>query len=972
MPQFRAKARAVDLLGKGQIADLPTAISELWKNGYDAYGDNLEGSLYMPGYRDYSEPVFVLTDDGKGMDENDILEKWFVLGTDSKSRNDKDAKGPETLWKEPRVKMGEKGIGRLAVAYLGPQMLMLTKKVNYPLEIVFFDWRILENYDLFLTDIIIPLKAISNESDFHRAFKDLKKEFLQNFPDLKPGQKDPWKDQKKLKETIIKDCNELSIPDYIIENDISDLFKQPTKSHATRFIIFKPDEQLINLKNFAKRDETNDNVDEVSSNYTISTLVGLFNLFKTEDPQHKTRFWIFEKGDTGRYDLLTLKSFFTPKDFDDCDHLIDGSFDTNGEFEGSVRIYNKILTHKFQSIRKKGKSSYGPFTIKFGYVQQVAGESKVKEEQKRIFEEKLSLYSGLFIYRDGFRVLPYGRPDTDFLEFEDRRSKGAGLYFFSKRRMFGYIEITRDANDKLKDKSSREGFLNNQAFRDFKVDLIAFFKDLAKKYFATKAEYNYKDEQQEVLKEEAETEKQELQRDIEARKEFTKKLTQLPKEVEQLKYEYDNYIVQLEKKSNQANLAYDEIQELVTKIEECKVRLINYKVTRPTRYKPTEIQIKKYHAYNKAYKNIVEHFEDTSEIFDKIRARLKIDELFKEFENRAELYENTLFTLYNEQESKLEDIFKEIKQEFSNEKAVLLTDFEDKYKSVLPTRNDALEISRSMLIIENIFKESQERILKRTTPFLEHLKRLSFEVNEDNLVGYYKEQFKEMKEEWSKTYELAQLGIAVEIIDHQFNTLYSQLAETIKTMRGHLQSNKESERIYKSLATAFEHLQSNYKLLQPLYRTTGKIRNNITGSELKEYIQEFFQSRLSDSQIKFTITERGKKWSTNSYESIFKPVLINIINNAIYWLQRADKKEIRIDADENTLLVMNSGEPIEDYQLEDVFKLFYSNRPKGRGIGLYLAKQSLNGIGYEIEATNEIKYNLLNGACFIIKPSKGV
>ena len=34
--QFRTKARAVDLLGKGQIADLPTATTELWKNGYDA------------------------------------------------------------------------------------------------------------------------------------------------------------------------------------------------------------------------------------------------------------------------------------------------------------------------------------------------------------------------------------------------------------------------------------------------------------------------------------------------------------------------------------------------------------------------------------------------------------------------------------------------------------------------------------------------------------------------------------------------------------------------------------------------------------------------------------------------------------------------------------------------------------------------------------------------------------------------
>lgn len=45
MAQFRTKARAVELLGKGQIADLPTAISELWKNGYDAYADQLSCNL---------------------------------------------------------------------------------------------------------------------------------------------------------------------------------------------------------------------------------------------------------------------------------------------------------------------------------------------------------------------------------------------------------------------------------------------------------------------------------------------------------------------------------------------------------------------------------------------------------------------------------------------------------------------------------------------------------------------------------------------------------------------------------------------------------------------------------------------------------------------------------------------------------------------------------------------------------------
>jgi len=85
MAKFRTKARAVDLLGKGQIADLPTAITELWKNGYDAYAGNLEAHLFCKGFKGLKEPLFVMSDDGIGMSEDDILNKWVVIGTDSKT-----------------------------------------------------------------------------------------------------------------------------------------------------------------------------------------------------------------------------------------------------------------------------------------------------------------------------------------------------------------------------------------------------------------------------------------------------------------------------------------------------------------------------------------------------------------------------------------------------------------------------------------------------------------------------------------------------------------------------------------------------------------------------------------------------------------------------------------------------------------------------------------------------------------------
>ena len=331
MPQFRAKARAVDLLGKGSIADLPTAISELWKNGYDAYGDNLESFLYMPGYENHSTPIFILSDDGKGMTYDDILEKWFVLGTDSKSRYEEDVQGDETLFKAPRIKMGEKGIGRLAVAYLGPQMLMLTKKMNNFLEAVFFDWRILENFDLFLEDINIPCKRIESTSSIPLIFEELKKEFLLNFPEISIGEFNPWKDQMILRENIINDCRHVQLPQFIVEEKIVDLVDDPIHSHSTRFIIFQPDQQILDLPSFTKNDETGDLKDDNTTNHTVSTLVALFNLFKTSKPEHITAFWVINS--SGRYDLLNFKSFFHPEDFQICDHLIDGSFDEFGDFK---------------------------------------------------------------------------------------------------------------------------------------------------------------------------------------------------------------------------------------------------------------------------------------------------------------------------------------------------------------------------------------------------------------------------------------------------------------------------------------------------------------------------------------------------------------------------------------------------------------------------------------------------------------
>ena len=158
MAKFRVRARTVDMLGRQQIAGIPTAISELFKNAHDAYARNVE----VDYFRD--DGLFVLRDDGLGMTKEDFEQRWLTLGTESKVSS---AGGLQPPPKDPdqpeRPVLGEKGIGRLAIAIIGPQVLVLTraKRDGRPDKKTigaYINWRLFELPGLDLEDIVIPVR----------------------------------------------------------------------------------------------------------------------------------------------------------------------------------------------------------------------------------------------------------------------------------------------------------------------------------------------------------------------------------------------------------------------------------------------------------------------------------------------------------------------------------------------------------------------------------------------------------------------------------------------------------------------------------------------------------------------------------------------------------------------------------------------------------------------------------------------
>jgi len=967
MAKFKTKARAVDLLGKGQIADLPTAITELWKNGYDAYADNVGLEIYEPGYENLTEPILIISDDGTGMSQKDIFDKWLVLGTDSKSRNENETKSPETLWKEPRIKAGEKGIGRLSISFIGSPMLMLTKKTGLSLQALYFDWRILENYNLFLDDIQIPVNEITSSNNFQKTYLLLKDNFLKNLELDKDEEGKPiWeKQQENLRDSIKQDTDNADFPDFLLDSHINPLINN--KSHGTYFILFNPEDQLLSI--ISKEKDTNNS----EARFLRSSLLAFTNTFSENKLPLSYEIPIYSE--IGKRDFLTSGGrFFKLEDFIHSDIIINGKLNGKGDFQGKIRIYDKWedYNEKINPRKLYKNTDYGNCDIKLGYVLGREKDSLLEGAKWIEICQKLDNYGGIYLYRDGFRILPYGRADKDFLGLEERRSKSAAYYFFSYRRMFGYVGITRTENPGLRDKAGREGLISNTYYRTFVDDLENLFISLARDFFRESSDKTVFQDKKKLLNDQVDALKADRDRITKEKKAFTRGLKEYPELFKKYKQEYSELVRQLEVKISSAKIIYTEIASITEKIKKMDLEYKSLLPPIPKHYKPTELQLERLNSYEQDIIQFTETVKtESSELFKKVNEALEVHELQKEFESNFHLFKNKLEEDVYKYKTILEKKTNEIKLEFKSKSGALKEQLISK-KDELKTDIDSKEkVLISIKGLEKEFNLILENFENKIIPAVDHINRISFEIDEELIKGAYRTAYEEMKEQWELTNEMAQLGIAVEIIDHEFNILYSAMNSSIKDITRKIEKNPELIKLFEYFINAFHQLEDKYELLSPLYRAAGIVAKEISGRQMLDYLEKFFQNSFEKEKIKISHTPQFNNYSITIKEPVIYAVLINIINNAIYWLRGSEKKEILFDylIKTNEILIINSGEKIKDFQLKKIFDLFYSKRG-GRGLGLYLAKQSLQKSYMDIYATNDPKYNCLNGACFVINNTK--
>jgi len=964
MAKFRTKARAVDMLGRQQIADASTAISELFKNAHDAYADHVEVDFFK------SDSLLVIRDDGIGMTPDEFESNWLVLGTDNKVTMTSGTGSYRPPDKSERAVMGEKGIGRLAIAFLGSQVLALTRsqmpRERDTLTMCYVHWGLFEQPALNLEDIEIPVRRITggrlaSDEDVAELLRENAKniERLQiRFPqcDLRP---------------ILNDLSDFQADPADFEKSVEGLSLSNGKG-GTHFYIAPANEAILADIQAEKNTDTKEFskclLGFCNSTFAVDVPLSIHTAF---------RFWA---SDATYEDLIGQSEFFTKEDLALSDQFVSGDIDEYGRFKGTVRVYDKeyrdhVITWKDGSGKH---TECGPFKVEFGYLQGNQRESMADSDDWVRLDRKLKQIGGLYVYRDGIRILPYGNSDVDWLDIELRRNKGMTYYFFSYRRIYGAVCMTRESNTNLREKAGREGFQKDKAYRHLKSVLENLFLQLASDFFRKEAPLGdyFQERKGELEKMELARRKREKQSTTK-RSNLTEALNafflktqqQVPESEIAALNSHVQARMQLASKMSDPE---DASRELLEAELEANRKLADlrtaYSIARPRGVGLTKQLTRDWEAYQR------EHARLETELFAPFAQN--IGETLGSMADQAKIYidqrrrlQDLIHRVANEQNkimrteaSALQQTSGQTRRAAVNTTRSALKELRDVIEAVnddLAHRDLGNLLPHQIEEIRSTYEQRINAVATKNTETLASVRELLAEIAESleqnmdvsqlDMAEAMETELQSLREQADTDEELVQLGLAVAVINHEFVAAIKMIRGQLRQLRSWAQANNDLLPIYQEIRINFDHLDAHLNLFTPLQRRLYRNRIDIQGKDIAHYVRALFSVRLDRHHIRFDVTQAFLDSKVHSYPSTIYPVFVNIIDNFVFWLKDLPgERQIALDYADNTYHIENNGPPVQARDEEAIFEQGFSRKPGGRGLGLYISRKVLQKEGMKL------------------------
>ncbi|WP_395045409.1 sensor histidine kinase [Flavobacterium sp.] len=501
---FKVSARTAKLIGLENFSTEEGAVIELVKNTYDADANNCilifdlkikkekilndEGiEIEIEKFEKENSCIYII-DNGIGMYDKIIQNQWMTIGTDNKLY--------EHTTEAGRIKTGAKGIGRFALNRLG----MLTNMISLPTILEIEDEDQNANEDDLKETPITTVVPNDNNLGFEWTVD--------------------WKDFDKKGATVSDVEAVLSIKESL----------NIKQEYLNRFDSYPKIKEVLEKVDF--KSGTVIEITELNDEWNEDKLRKLFgNLEMLLPPEEQNDFGI------DLFLLSNLEEFGTLKRayYDDYDYKLKATYNKENDKILNIEVSRNeldvdVLENRYIQLFEFDMMKNSPFklenfkneNIKFDlHIEKLMSEKVDKELLERVGKFDFTFYflkntisddkedgdlkkypyksinsanrkswlkkfGGIKIFRDDFRIRPYGENGDDWLRLGERQAQSPGGvgqrlggYRIRPNQIAGTIKISRLHNESFQDKSGREGIIENEEFELFKnilLDIIGLFE----------------------------------------------------------------------------------------------------------------------------------------------------------------------------------------------------------------------------------------------------------------------------------------------------------------------------------------------------------------------------------------------------------------------------------------------------------------------------------------------------------------
>lgn len=199
--------------------------------------------------------------------------------------------------------------------------------------------------------------------------------------------------------------------------------------------------------------------------------------------------------------------------------------------------------------------------------------------------------------------------------------------------------------------------------------------------------------------------------------------------------------------------------------------------------------------------------------------------------------------------------------------------------------------------------------------------------------------------------ELANIGLVVEIVVHELTRLTQKTGELLSDL-------KKAEGTSSAMVSLVDNLQTQITATNKRIRSIDVM--SPSGRNRKERYDVIaqaktvlagFDARFKRHLIEFELSvdgddPAGKRLDVQLVRGLIAQVLENLLTNSVYWVQQSLREpdvvrymSVDIDTKSFTIAVSDNGPGIDPAYREDVFKPYFTTRKRGKGLGLYIARE---------------------------------